>query len=395
MRANVLITASALILLVGAGAYFFGSDGTALRQPVSTSAMQSSPIEAPQSAINQASPLKPTAQGEPNSDSDPAMENLSTGPAEAAVNPEPTRDNPYVDREVKARLAQVADDYAAQIQYPSFSLPIPNREALQKYLPNRGFEAARPLDNEDEMSPRIHVRTDKQLYFSGDVIVVTASLSGLTGVHRISVQARLIGGGRTLATADAVGQQAAIYQMRLVAPETVPDGGIGEYRVVAGIDIDGKTYEIGTPVTYAASVSEVTHVGMAQVSGEYLNIPVYVTTTKPGYHELAANLYGGESGEPLVHLSVQAELQSTNALMQLKAHVASLKVGGDPGPYVLRDIVFTRMPSAPEFITEYGNASQQAYEVNGYAFDEYDDAPYVNEEAGKRLEFLRQIGSMK
>ena len=179
MRASVLIAASALILSVGAGAYLFGSDRTALRQPVSTSAMRPSPLEAPQSAIDQALSLEPTAQGEPDSGSDPAMENLSTGPAEAAVNPEPVRDNPYVGREVKARLAQVADDYAAQIQYPSFSLPIPNREALRKYLPNRGFDAARPLDSEDELSPRIHVRTDKQQYFSGEVIVVTAGLSGL------------------------------------------------------------------------------------------------------------------------------------------------------------------------------------------------------------------------
>jgi hypothetical protein len=80
--------------------------------------------------------------------------------------------------------------------------------------------------------------------------------------------------------------------------------------------------------------------------------------------------------------------------MQLQAHIASLKVAGDPGPYILKDISFTRMPSPPDFSTEYGNAAQDSYSVNGYAFDEYDDVPYVDEEANKRLELLREIGSV-
>ncbi len=321
----------------------------------------------------------------------------NTDPAEAVLDQAPEQDNPYLNREVKARLQQVADAYAAQIRYPSFSLPIRDQEALQKYLPNRSFDAERPLDAGDESSPRIQLGTDQQRYSSSDTINVTVSLSGLSGVHRVAVEARLLGEGETVATDEAViaDQRSTVYQMRLAAPQTLVDSGRGEYRVVARINIDGKVYEIGTPVSIVASVSEVTHVGMSQVSGAYLNIPVSVTTLKPGYHELAANLYGEKSGKPLVHLSVQTELQSTNALMQLQAHVASLKVSGDPGPYLLQDIVFTRMPSAPEFTTEYGTASQQAYAVNGYAFDEYDDAPYVDEEASQRLEFLRQLGSMK
>jgi hypothetical protein len=304
--------------------------------------------------------------------------------------------SPYLNREVKARLAQVADVYAEQIQYPSFSMPIPNREALQKYLPNRSIGAERRLNIEDEHSPGIRLQTDKQYYFTGDKIEATVSLSGLRGHPRVEVGARLVSLGRTLATADvnAAEQQTAVYQMSFNSLDEVAASATEEYRVVARVTIDGAAYELGTPISYVASVAKVTAVGMAQVSGEYLYIPVNVTTTKPGYHELAANLYTAKSNKPLVHLSVQQELQSSMGLMQLKAHIAALKLGDDPGPYRLQDISLKRMPSPPDFTSEYGTSSQDSYPVNGYAFDEYDDLPYVDEEARERLEFLRQAGEV-
>jgi hypothetical protein len=305
-------------------------------------------------------------------------------------------ENPYFDREVKARLAQVADIYAEQIRYPAFSMPIQNQEALRKYLPNRSLDAERPLDMEEESSPRLRLQTDKYQYFTGDMINVTVIVTGLTGDPSVEVGARLVAQGQTLARAgtDAVDQQAGLYRMRFADLDAIADSQAGVLRVVARINIDGEAYEIGTPVSYAANVATVTGVGMAQVSGEYLNIPVNVTTTKPGYHELDANLYSAQSYMPLVHLTAQQELQTTSGLMQLQAHIASLKVAGDPGPYILKDISFTRMPSPPDFSTEYGNAAQDSYSVNGYAFDEYDDVPYVDEEANKRLELLREIGSV-
>jgi hypothetical protein len=52
------------------------------------------------------------------------------------------------------------------------------------------------------------------------------------------------------------------------------------------------------------------------------------------------------------------------------------------------------MPSSPNFTTEYGSASEDSYAINGYAFDEYDDVPYVDEEAQQRHEFLQQVGNL-
>jgi hypothetical protein len=383
---SVLVAVTALILIGGAVAFFFDADDAGSQQPGSTESLQT--------AVSQMKTPVPAAKKKALVDVDSEQKNPNVDPSQAVADIE--QENPYLNREVKARLAQVADVYAEQIQYPSFSRPIANQEALQKYLPNRSIGAERQLNFEDENSPRVRLQTDKHRYFTGEKIKVRVSLSGLTGHHRVEVEARLVAQGQVLATADvdAADPQATIYQMSFSNLDALADSAIDEYRVVASVTINGKLYELGTPISYGASVAMVTDVGMAQASGEYLYIPVNVTTSKPGYHELAANLYAVKSNKPLVHLSVQQELQSSNGLMQLKAHIAALKVGGDPGPYRLQDISLMRMPSAPDFTSEHGSSSQTSYPVNGYAFEEYDDRLYVDEEAIERLEFLNQAGKV-
>lgn len=390
-----MFAAVALVLVGVVGAFWLDSDDAGQQKSVSTEWQQIQSYSSSHAAVAREKAPFPAAEKVVSANFGQERNNPGFHSDEVLVNPRPEGGGNYSNREVQARLAQVADVYAEQIKYPTFSMPIPDRQALQKYLPNRSFDAERPLEMEDENSPRIRLQTDKHQYFSGDIIQVTVGLSGFTDDPWVAVQARLVAGEQTLATTDAgvAGPQVATYRMSFADLDGIPASGMAEYRIVARININGEEYELGTPVSYVESVAEVTNVGTARVSGEYLYIPVSVTTSKPGYHELDANLYGGQSGKPLVHLSAQQELQSTNGLMQLQAHVAALKAGGDPGPYVLQDIDFTRMPSSPDFATEYGSSSQDAYVVNGYAFEEYADVPYVDEEARKRLEFLRRLGN--
>jgi hypothetical protein len=382
--------AIAMSLVGGVVVFFFDDVDTGVQQPTTTELSRAPQVASIEEDIAQKKNPLPTASSEILDDGGPELQAsyLDNPAAEGAV-----QENPYFNREVKLRLAQVADVYAEQIKYPSFSMPITDQEALRKYLPNRSIGVEQLMDINDEHSPLIRLQTDKQHYFVGNVIRATVSLSGLVGSPRIEIGARLVTQGQTLAKAEisAVDRQTATYQMIFSDLNRLADSPVDEYRVVASISIDGKLYELGTPISYVASVAKVTGVGLSQVSGEYLYIPVNVFASKPGYHELSANLYTENGSKPLVHLSVQQELQSRSDLMQLKVHIAALKVGEDPGPYRLQDISFLRMPSPPDFTSEYGDTSQEYYSVNGYAFDEYDDQAYLDEEAEERLEFLRQV----
>lgn len=346
---------------------------------------------APQPPAKSLLPASPTA-------SVVAPATSATVPAKATASNEQElpayEDNPLAEQEVVLRLAEVADQYAAAIKYPTFSEPITDATALQKYLPNQSYTNAMPLDPQDPHSPRMVLLTDKHRYFSGENIVASVRLDGADADARITVNGRLISEGRVLlqvpGVASADGDTFGLVYS-LGAASAVSGG---EMRVVAQIDLDGKTYELGTQIEYVKSMASITAVGSAQLQGEYLSIPVQVSTSNPGYHEVAANLYSASSGQPLIHLDTQEELQTVNGILTLRAHIRALKVKGDAGPYLLKDLLITRMPSAPDFVSTYGHSLQPAYPVNGFPLGSYNDEPYIDNEAQERLEFLRGLVSV-
>ena len=329
------------------------------------------------------------------------VEEITQPPAPVTATQAPSRDGKspddvYFEKEVKVRLAQVADRYAEQIQYPPYSIPIPDAEALKKYLPNRSFQASRPLDLSDENGPALQLSTSKQQYFDGEDILATVNVTGLNPDTWVQVKGRLVESGTLLQATQGKAKEAgaASFQLRFTALDQITKAQGTEWRVIASASIDGKEYEIGSPVTYVTSIAEITYVDTADVRGEYLYIPVQITTSKPGYHELSANLYAADSQQPLIHLSAQEMIQTSSGTIPLKAHVSALKVQGHPGPYQLKDILLIRMPSPPTYVTEYGHSAEDSYDVNGFDLESYQDVPYVDEEARKRLEFLRQLGSV-
>ncbi len=376
-----MLMASA-VLLLGAGTLWF-HDGT--DEAANQSAQNEQTAPATEASIKAST--KPASE-----DKASAFPSIQTTPeAVAAAEPETVyEDNPFSSQEAKARLIQIADSYREQIQYPRHSRPIHSEAAYAKYVPNQSMPAGRPLNADGPDGPAISVKTDKHQYFAGDDIAVTTQLSG---ARSSSVSVQLIMNGQEIQTSDT---QAAVadtpQNFRLDIPVSMHINGPTEARVSARFSIDGAPREIGTPVLISPSIATVSHTGDAYVDGEYLKIPVYVDSRKPGYHQLSANLISADAQQPLVHLSEQHELQTNQGIITLRAHIAALKAMGDEGPYLLSDLRFVRMPSPPEFTTEYGRSAQDIFEVAGFPFSDYDDVDYVDEAAQERLQFLSQLG---
>lgn len=308
-------------------------------------------------------------------------------------NPDPM-DNPFFEAETKARLIQVADDFAEDIQYPDYSKPIRHQSELQKYLPNQSIASSLPLNSKDENSPRISVKTSKLHYFQGEPIVGEAVVDGLKGNERVDVSVRLVNAGQVLSESHAqpLDNAGKVFYLEFI-PENIPSvNGDGNIRLVAQFTIDQKVYEIGTPVQYINSVASIDYVSDAQVNDTFLEIPVYITTYQPGYHQVSANLYNADTGEALLHLSADKELLVEKDFILLRAHIAALKVTKHEGPYELKDLSLTRMPSPPQFSTEYGRVPDDSISLSGFPFDDYRDEPYLDEEAQERLEFLTKLG---
>jgi hypothetical protein len=140
-------------------------------------------------------------------------------------------------------------------------------------------------------------------------------------------------------------------------------------------------------------MAELHEVGAARVAGEYLEIPVEVSTDKPGYHRIKGNLYDAASGRPLVHLRAEGMLESSAGVLVLKAHIAALKKAGSEGPYELRDLGLQRMPSEPDYITEHGRIGQEVFPIDSFRFNNYSDQPYRNESSERIAKELRRLGS--
>ena len=304
-------------------------------------------------------------------------------------------ENPFFEAETKARLIQITQDFAEDIQYPDYAKPIRNKDELHKYLPNVSVESSLPLDeNQLEDGPNISIKASKLQYFRGEAIVADVVISGLADLNNISVQARLVDSGNLLTEVDAFQQAASDSAYRIVfQAEDIPQiNSLGVLRLIASFQVNGRHYELGTPVQYLESIASVDYVADAMVNDTFLEIPVYITTYQPGYHQISANLYDAKSGSPLVHLTAEKELLVEKDFILLKSHIVSLKASGSEGPYILKDFVLTRMPSAPRFMTEYGEVPKDYSAVSGYSFDEYTDEPYEDAQAKERLDYLSKLG---
>ena len=303
-------------------------------------------------------------------------------------------ENPFYEKEAKARLIQISKSFSEDIKYPENSKPIRNVHELDKYTPNKSTPSNRSTNIKDPNSPVISLISSKHQYFSHESIHASATVSHLDPNTSIKVSARLISNGQSIAQAKVsqstkIQEQFEIEFPPAVSPHITSSDSI---RIAANFTIDQQSYEIGTPIRYENVVAEIDHVEQAFVNQAYLHIPVFINTQNTGYHLVSANLYNPENNQALVHLSEQKNLTFENDFIELKAHISALKLMDHAGPYELRDLSLTRMPSNPDYTTQYGEVKQQAFSVNGFPFSDYINEGYINSDSQERLEFLEQLG---
>ena len=299
------------------------------------------------------------------------------------------------DDEMKLKLKDISDAYAEQAKYPSYSVPIHADELSTKYLPDMPVAAELPADLSDPNSPSLSILPSKFRYLNGEDLSAIAQISGLADEETSYVSARLIMQDKTLGVAvvSPVADQSHHYQLNFDA------FGIGKIEWKENITIEvefqllGNIYTRNITVEYLNTIAQIEDVGASEVQDEYLIIPVYVATDKPGFHRLEANLYDTETNQPLIHLTAEDQLLSSNGQLTLKAHISALKVSGSEGPYTLKDLMLRRLPAEPDYITEFGQIEQAYFEVDGYLFSEFQDKPYINEKAQRIANELRNLGS--
>ncbi len=297
--------------------------------------------------------------------------------------------------EMKERLLELSDIYEEQTKYPDFSLPIDKNELETKYLPDIAVANELPARLSDPNSPGLSIKTSRLRYFPGDEVSAIAVISGLPEAEPSSVRSQLLWNGEALAHATVMPRDDAphSYDVHFGPLQLSQVSQQVELNLYTEFMFQGESFERLTSFEYVPTIARLDGVAPASVNGEYLEIPVYVSTDKPGFHRVKGNLYDATTGEPLVHLRAEEQLDTSSGTLVLKAHIAALKKAGSEGPYELKDLGLQRLPSEPDYITEFGSIEQEVFNVNSFSFNQYSDKPYINEKSQRIAKELRRIGS--
>ena len=309
--------------------------------------------------------------------------------ATAEPSPAPAAAEPQTDSEIESdpppELQWVVDDFESQIRYPEQSRPITDARSLEKYLPNQASPIHREL-----AQGSFELTTDRLRFSPTEAITGTLTIPDGLVAPRVSL--RLMQNGQELARQPSIEEPGYTAFSFSALSQSWQDH--GQLFVVATLTAGGQDdVTLSTPVLPDLRNDEfrMTSARPSFVEGAWLVIPVDLHIKYPGFYRLEGNLYSATTGEALLHLMNERELSSGTDVLPLMAHIRALQQMGDPGDYLLDDLVLERMPAPPDFNVHQGVVPEGPIEVQGYPFRSYLDEDYVDADALARLEFLRSL----
>ena len=304
--------------------------------------------------------------------------------------------NPYADEQLKAQIMQIADLYEQNSKFPHDSQPILNEEDAGEQAPFEASEVDTPFPLEGLKNVRVRVATDKFQYFPGDIIRVKVNLTGVPEDVFVSVNA-VIASNQGDTPLQAVLNQVPAEGLQF---ETQFDTGLvpasafsPELLLKVTTTVDQKPMFTTLGFRFNIAPATLQAIPYVRTNGAYLEIPLQYVVNTPGYYFVSAILADQASAKPLIRLQAEGRMPQGNGLLLLKAHQAALRAVGSEGPYVLRSINSYRGAEDGETFDQPASSVQAEFSIQGFAFSEYSDEPYSNQENDERLEFLKEIGN--
>lgn len=308
--------------------------------------------------------------------------------------------NPYENEELKAQLQQVSDLYEEQSKYPITSQPIYQADDVREFMEFEESEVDLPFpaDKQDTDPIRVVAATNAFQYFKGDVIDLKVVIKNGPPDTFTQVQASISGANGVLPNQlDFRPSNESLTEFRASfdtsdAPKNLMSD---EMLAIVNVNIGDRSLKTTVLFQYATASAHVNGLGASQVQGPNLAIPVQLNVYQDGYYFMSAILEDLKTQMPLVKLQQEKRLAMGNAIIELNAHIAALKLGKSEGPYVLRSINLYRASKQNEQFNAPGGTTKSHYNVSGFPFSSYADEEYVDELAQERLAFLRSMGSLE
>lgn len=299
-----------------------------------------------------------------------------------------------------AQVSQAMLSFTELSKYPPSSQPVLSKEHVKSFVNSVRPSAERPypIEGLDE-TIQLSIRLEEFDYFYGDTIVGEFVVEDFPSGASISTQASVIndvGEELTKITLETISEESRVKKMRVSFDSIAHD--ISDWSIDLSVavhtDVDGHSLFITAPFRINENTAALDSTGFSYVDEEFLRIPVNINVDVPGYYFVSGILYGRESGEPLVYLESEGNLDEGLSPLLLSAHIDALKKGGNEGPYELKNIRLERW--SDEIIRDdvAGNVPNLSYPVAGYEFSDYLNRSYVDPLQEERLKLMQGLSSL-
>ena len=292
---------------------------------------------------------------------------------------------PSADYELK----RVAATYEAQSVYPDYSVPISGNEHLLER--NKNFPVERQY-NKNNLEGAVAINMDKFRYEEGDVAEAEAVVEGNpTFISSIKEVYGMIDEEK-IEFSYMDGGDVNFYTATIDTSDYS-----GEKNLKFYIDLHGKDKILQTiPFEVYSPIGKVTGVGSTKIEDNNLIIPVKVSLDKQGFYRISGNLYYKETQRPLTHLQGKKYIRSSGSnTIDLKVYGKHFVDNEMDGDFILKDLELRRQPTkpGPDTKTEYGEPTEEEFEIDGIDADNFTDNPYSDPLIQARVEFLNNISN--
>lgn len=309
-----------------------------------------------------------------NPDSSPAQTGASPQTAPQSQPTEPS------DDALGFMLASVAEEYAQDIRYPDYSLPLTGAQA-EGYQGNRFDPITLPLPGDGSFT----VTLEKFRFVEDEQILVVASVVGRQTVsQRMSASLENAASRDKLDSVELNRSADGFFQGQLTA-----GGSPGEYRLIVEARIDGDTVRHVSTLTIEPDLGDFEGLGDPDVRGNDLVIPVYFDAKTSGFYSLSAQLL--DNGRPIALLNAEKRLDGSKNTIDLRAHGSVMAGAEVDGKLQIRHLQIRRLPALPGDRTDYGFGPDEGYSFTPPDLESLTDTPASDPESEQRAALLQRL----
>ena len=277
-------------------------------------------------------------------------------------------------------LASVAQEYAQNIRYPAYSLPLSEAQA-NGYQGNRFDPIALPLPGDGSFT----VTLEKFRFMEDEQILVAASVTGRQIVsQRMTASLESTTTRDTLESAELTSSADGFFQGVLTA-----EGDPGEYRLIVEARVDGKTVRHVSTLTIEPDLGDFDGLGDPGIRNNNLVIPVHFDARESGFYALSAQLL--DNGRPIALLNAEKRMEGSKNTINLRAHGSVIAGKKFDGKLQIRYLQIRRLPAQPGDRTDYGFGPDEGYSFTPPDLESLTDTPASVPESEQRAALLQKL----